>query len=155
MNDPKIKVTGRELEISQSTRKRNPHLYATAFGGDYIPPEGGEPPDPLPPRKTRKRIRQGEKGPNKLERAALEYLKRTRMGWEFEEQAIRFRLANGLWYKPDIVCLEHHTCFEVKGPHAFRGGFENLKMAASVYPRLAWYLLWKENGKWCEQRVLP
>ena len=44
---------------------------------------------------------------------------------------------------------------EVKGPHAFRRGFENLKMAAHKYPWIKWVLVWKENGEWREQTVLP
>lgn len=78
-------------------------------------------------------------------------------------QSLRFMLANGLWYKPDFVAwpvgLESQDtrmrAFEVKGPHAFRGGFENLKMAAHKYPQIKWTLAWKEDGQWCEQQVLP
>ena len=73
-------------------------------------------------------------------------------------QALRFRLANGIWYKPDITCVNMWSqviAFEVKGPHAFRGGFENLKMAADQYREIEWVLVWKEDGQWTSQQVLP
>lgn len=74
-------------------------------------------------------------------------------------QSVRFKLANGLWYKPDFFS-ESMICssrcgIEVKGPHSFRGGFENLKMAAHQYPWIKWILVWKENGEWQEQTVIP
>lgn len=74
-----------------------------------------------------------------------------------EKQAIRFRLANGLWYKPDFVWLQHDPiiAYEVKGPKAFRGGFENLKFAAATYPAILWVMCWKEENRWFDQRVLP
>lgn len=77
-------------------------------------------------------------------------------------QQIRFKLANGLWYKPDffvwptpVIRSCQPLAIEVKGPHAFRGGFENLKMAAHQYPWIKWILVWKENDEWREQVVLP
>lgn len=70
-------------------------------------------------------------------------------------QALRFRLGNGIWYKPDFALLGPRiTLYEVKGPHAFRGGFENLKVAASLYPMFDWRLVWKD-GPWQEQQILP
>lgn len=105
----------------------------------------------------KKRIRQSSRPlMNKLEAEFCERLKA--YGWtNIYIQALRFRLANGLWYKPDFVvhdCLEPY-CYEVKGPHAFRGGFENLKMAATTYRTFNWFLVWRENGVWQEQRILP
>lgn len=72
-------------------------------------------------------------------------------------QGIRFRLGNGIWYKPDFVIWNpvRPRAIEVKGPHAFRGGFENLKVAASLYQWIDWRLVWKEDGEWCEQSVKP
>ena len=72
-------------------------------------------------------------------------------------QDIRFRLANGLWYKSDFVVWwpKGPESIEVKGPHAFRGGFENLKMAAHKYPWIEWTLVWKACDKWMRQTVLP
>lgn len=71
-------------------------------------------------------------------------------------QAIRFRLGNGIWYKPDFMVFGNSKFYgyEVKGPHAFRGGFENLKVCANLYREIKWYLVWKEDGEWKEQEVL-
>lgn len=104
--------------------------------------------------KPTKRIRQSAKPLlNKLEQEWLDFY-----GKWFDvvhAQDIRFKLANGIWYKPDFVCFKVSTCWEVKGPHAFRGGFENLKVAANKYPEFKWVLVWKEHGAWKEQHVLP
>jgi hypothetical protein len=70
-------------------------------------------------------------------------------------QAVRFRLGNGIWYKPDGFDPKTQIAVEVKGPHAFRGGFENLKVAASLYPMIRWRLVWKQDGQWQEQEILP
>lgn len=95
---------------------------------------------------------------NKLETEFFEHLKNTLPNIDWRAQAKRFRLGNGIWYKPDVTgivgCHEH--AYEVKGPYAFRGGFENLKVAASTYPEIRWHLVWKHaNGVWHEQKVLP
>lgn len=115
-------------------------------------------PCPKPP----KRIRQSSKPlMNKLESEWLEVLKtRFRI---VTTQSLRFMLGNGIWYKPDFVAwptgLESQDlrmrAFEVKGPRAFRGGFENLKVAAHQYPQIKWTLVWKQDGQWKEQVVLP
>lgn len=80
-------------------------------------------------------------------------------------QAKRYRLGNGIWYKPDFTVSSwpcefseaSETAWEVKGPKAFRGGFENLKVAASQYPEVRWVLVWKDKatGEWREQHVIP
>jgi hypothetical protein len=77
-------------------------------------------------------------------------------------QAKRYKLGNGIWYKPDFTASvwpsgisESETAWEVKGPFAYRGGLEALKTAAHQWPEVAFYLVWKENGEWKEQRVLP
>lgn len=113
--------------------------------------------------KPKKRIRQRSKPLlNKLENEFL--LKLTppfdSPGWRIVPQSLRFRLANGLWYKPDFLKVGDDAdspivAYEVKGPHAFRGGFENLKMAASQYPWIKWVVVWKDEGVWQEQVVLP
>jgi hypothetical protein len=66
-------------------------------------------------------------------------------------------LGNGIWYKPDFTGFVDgsYTAWEVKGPHAFRGGFENLKVAANQYKEINWHLVWKEGGQWKDQGVLP
>jgi hypothetical protein len=74
-------------------------------------------------------------------------------------QALRFKLGNNHWYKPDFCVIEPNSvckiiCYEVKGPFAFRGGFENLKSAAFQWPQVQFILVWKENGIWQGQEVL-
>lgn len=105
-----------------------------------------------------RRIRQSSKPLlNKLETEFKEWYE-FRTGRRLMCQAIRFRLGNSIWYKPDFVCLNSMgilLCMEVKGPHAFRGGFENLKVAAGLYPDFSWKLWWKSNGSWQYQNVLP
>ena len=115
------------------------------------------------PTPKKKRIRQDPKPlMNKLEH---EFFLRLcppfdHNGYRLVIQSVRFRLANGLWYKPDFLKVGDDTDapmvgYEVKGEHAFRGGFENLKMAATKYPWIKWILVWKENEMWQEQVVLP
>lgn len=113
--------------------------------------------------RSKKRIRQSSKPlMNKLEHEFFLTLVPPfeSPGWRIVVQAMRFRLANGLWYKPDFLKVGDDAdspvvAYEVKGPHAFRGGFENLKMAAVQYPWIKWVLVWKESGEWQYQTVLP
>lgn len=81
-------------------------------------------------------------------------------------QAKRYRLANGFWYKPDVSATSwpadqgpaRETCWEVKGPKQVKGvakGLATLKVAASSWPEVCWILVWKENGQWKQQQVLP
>ncbi len=142
-------------DVSESVRRRNPHLYG---GGKPDPAIRGAP--------QPKRIRQDPKPlMNKLEAAWLAQLETRFPGVMIWKQALKWRLGNGIFYKPDFAVFEVEslryempsifTCWEVKGPHAFRGGFENLKVAASLYPEVKWILVWKDNGEWKEQDVLP
>ena len=141
-------------QVSESVRRRNPHLYSVILEDGSVGTTTANP--------TPKRIRQSTKPLlNKLEADFFEALK---YRWKIiVPQGMRFRLANGLWYKPDFVAFPHGLesqdirlrAYECKGPHAFRGGFENLKMAATTYPQIRWTLVWKEDGQWKEQGVLP
>lgn len=140
-------------EPNQTTKKLNPHIYGEAYVSTFGTPKTSD-----------KRIRQDTKPLlNKTEARALEYLKKRHPSLHIHCQAIRFKLANGLWYKPDFIAFTEQVippwiiAYEVKGPHAFRGGFENLKMAASVYQDIAWILIWEEPPKsdnWLTQEVL-
>lgn len=104
-----------------------------------------------------KRIRQSA-GPleNKLEADFHNYLKSRYPEARIYAQAKRYRLGNGIWYKPDLVFMleGRETIYEVKGPKSFRGGFENLKVAASTYPEADWWLAWRVDGTWKVQNVL-
>lgn len=147
-------------QVSESVRKRNPHLYGPsdyvikslkcgeAYAKEFCTP------------KPAKRIRQSSKPLlNKLEQEWFDVLliRYPSHAKAIRPQTIRFKLGNGIWYKPDIWCPTLGTwgcCWEVKGPHSFRGGIENLKVAASLYPEIKWVLVWKDKG-WQEQEVLP
>ncbi len=114
-------------------------------------------------RAEKKRIRQDRKPLlNKLETEWFNKLQECYPSTMIWKQALRWKLGNGIWYKPDFVLFagwtqkpSELTCYEVKGPHSFRGGFENLKVAASLYPEVRWILVWKESGTWQHQEVLP
>jgi hypothetical protein len=84
-------------------------------------------------------------------------------------QAVRLELSRGQWYKPDFfVPFAGYTtdkatgekrslvvAYECKGPHVFRGGFENLKTAARVHQWCKFFLVWEdENRVWQRQEVL-
>ena len=139
---------------SEDFKRRNPHLY-TSQGkplaqvfleemGCLEPPAG-------------KRLRQQTKPLlNKLETEWLGRLRMMHPDADIQSQAIRFRIANGQWYKPDFVVAVggRWTAWEVKGPKSWRGGFENLKSAATRWPQVRWVLVWKEGGNWRQQEVL-
>lgn len=107
--------------------------------------------------KQKKRLRQDSKPLlNKLETEFFNWLKAFYPSAVIRPQAKRYRLANGIWYKPDFTAiLQQEWAWEVKGPHAFRGGFENLKVAAATYPEIKWTLVWKQDGRWEHQEILP
>ena len=113
-----------------------------------------------------KRVRQSSKPlMNKLETEFYERIRNLYPNFPpVRCQAKRFRLGNGIWYKPDFTASlwpaptgpAVETAWEVKGPHAFRGGLENLKVAAGLYHEVCWLLVWKDStGQWNEQRILP
>ena len=85
-------------------------------------------------------------------------------------QALTFKLADGLTYRPDFVTVEFHpdpvsnlmgtcppiylTCYETKGPHRFkREGINKLKMAASKYPFVKWILIERDGKSWSEKEM--
>lgn len=129
--------------------KRNPHLYGLQ----------SQQPGVTVAKKKKKRLRQSSKPLlNVLESEYKNFLC-TQAGIRFEAQAIRFRLGNGIWYKPDFIVISplgDLLAIEVKGKHAFRGGFENLKVVASLYRWITFKLVWKgEDGTWQTQTILP
>lgn len=117
----------------------------------------------MPPPKLPKRIRQSSKPlMNKLETEWYEQLKFLYANTTIHIQAKRYKLANGIWYKPDFtVCADGghfsgEVAWEVKGPKAWRGGFENLKVVAHQWPQVQFLLVWKDKqGQWQQQEVLP
>jgi hypothetical protein len=145
------------INVSESTRRRNPHLYGA------LPPLTEQNAGQL---KTchPKRLRQDTKPlMNKLEREFFDHISQQYPNYPRPRaQAKRYRLGNGIWYKTDFTASSWpsedgpamETAWEVKGPHAFRGGFENLKVAAGLWPEVQWILVWKEENRWIYQRVL-
>jgi hypothetical protein len=101
------------------------------------------------------RLRQKTKGPNKLEAEWGERLQHS--GIEYRRHSdIAFRLANGVVYWPDWTgYTEGQPCaWEVKGFMRDDAAVK-LKVAASLYPEVRWFLVWKEKGEWKQQEVLP
>jgi hypothetical protein len=108
---------------------------------------------------VKKRIRQSrEPILNKLETSYRdEVLFKRYTPTQVRSQDLRLRLGNGTWYKPDFHIPHERLIVEVKGPKAWRGGLEFLKVAASVHPYLRFVLVWRESrlGPWLWQEVLP
>lgn len=107
------------------------------------------------------RVRQSSKPLlNKLETDFQSFLATKYLEEDIFPQAVRLELARGHWFKPDFLLLDtmtglRPTFYEVKGPHAFRGGFENLKVAARRYQFFKFILVWRDEGVWKEQHILP
>jgi hypothetical protein len=81
-------------------------------------------------------------------------------------QAKRYKLANGAWYRPDVTSSSwpddggwaKETAWECKGPKQMKNvarGMLTIRFAAAQWPEVAFWLVWKENGQWKMQRVLP
>jgi hypothetical protein len=85
-------------------------------------------------------------------------------------QAITFKLADALSYRPDFVTVEPIvsefqglplprntvtlTAYETKGPHRFkREGINKLKMAATAYPWIKWILVERDKNQWTEKEI--
>lgn len=112
---------------------------------------------------TAKRLRQSSKPVlNKLEARFQDYMFKSYDALFIHAQAVRLELARGIWYKPDFFVAPHPLCtratfYEVKGPRSFRGGFENLKVAARVHSWAKFFLVWenRDTGLWERQEILP
>ena len=109
-----------------------------------------------------KRIRQSSKQPSKLEvRFRAEILNPKFVDGfidNIKEQAVTFKLGNGVRYTPDFIAWKSSKqmiCYEVKGKHAFDGALDKLKIAAAIYKDVEWQLWWFAEGEWKSQLVLP
>lgn len=108
----------------------------------------------------KKRIRQGEKPPNKLEAAWRRHVEAMQPGVKFRAQAIRFRLANGAWYRPDLMAWLNSrvVCWETKGPKQVKNvarGILTIKFAAAAWPEVLFILVWRDAEGWHQQEVEP
>ena len=150
-----LKVTGRLLTASADTRRLNPHLFGGGVKTLHV-----EFPKVLAPNKPAKRIRQdGKPLMNGLELAALAWLKLKHPQTLFHCQAWRVKIANGGWFKADICAIvggqwTAWECKEFKGKNVDRGILA-LKAAAHQFPEVRWVLLSKNQGRFCEQVILP
>lgn len=150
---PKRVVTLDSLSVSDATRKLNPGVFPDSSAmnpGGYSEPIGLS--------EGKKRLRQDSRPVmNKLETAYYNDVLRFNYSVDqIKVQAVRLELARGIWYKADFFLPHLKHFFEVKGPRAFRGGFENLKVAARVHNWAGFSLVWlDENGGWNEQQILP
>lgn len=102
-----------------------------------------------------RRVRQSRRSLNRLETMYQDVLHLRHGKENVRAQDLRLQLANGAWYKPDFFVPSELLFIEVKGPHAFRGGFEFLKMAAAAHPWAKFRLVWKAGDQWRFQEVLP
>jgi hypothetical protein len=72
--------------------------------------------------------------------------------WKYEP--MRFRLADGAWYKPDFMWIDYSGKIhfdEIKGferPAAIL----RWKVAAELYPMFKWRMLTKRDGAWIVTR---
>lgn len=140
-----IRAPGRNITIGEAVRKLNPGVFNAAA-----------------PAAEGKRIRQ-ETGPilNRLELEWGERLKELPDLVCLRPQAVRFKIANGAWYKPDWVSWHpagRMICWECKGPKEVKGcakGLLALKAAAKEYPDVRFVLVWRDSSGWQTQQVLP
>lgn len=164
---------------SESTRKRNPHLYGPFNAEDTarMVVEERHPQTAVQINRQqtgeikfhgrtlcevfasegKKRLRQSSKGPNKTEREYFDRLRQDCCAFVVE-QSVTFKLANGVRYTPDAVVVKSFgfgvECHEVKGFMRDDAAVK-LKLAAKLYPFFVWKLAWKENGTWRTQTILP
>lgn len=145
-----------DLTMSASVKRMNAHLLGPA----PAPRAGGTPaststsPDP-------KRIRQrAGDGMNAWEREYRAALLADFPGSSIHRE-VALPLANGLSYKVDFLVGRPERAplgYEVKGL-ARAAGIAKLKMAATVYPWIQFYLVTKkrkrDGGGWAVERVLP
>jgi hypothetical protein len=102
-----------------------------------------------------RRVRQSRTPMNDLELAYQRILFDAHGKENVLAQTVRLQLGNGVWYKPDFFVPSFKLFYEVKGPHAFRGGLEFLKTAAHAHPWAKFRLVWRTDGAWKFQEVLP
>jgi hypothetical protein len=137
---------------SKSFVARNPHLY----GGQNAKVVTRQIQEGI--KRTVNRLRQSDKPPlNKLETEFYNHLLfsiRESFGI-VRQQAKRYKLANGTWYKPDFTSMVdgRETAWEVKGPYSYRAGMDKLKIAAHQWPEVRFVLVWKQDGVWQEQEI--
>jgi hypothetical protein len=108
---------------------------------------------------AKKRIRQDPKPLlNKLETEFFGKLKSEFPGHPIKAQAVRLRIGNGVTLTLDFMIFHPDrtpSAWEVKGPFAWEDSIVKLKIAASVFPEISFFLVWKENNLWERQKIIP
>jgi hypothetical protein len=119
-------------------------------------------PTPAVPAPTAKRVRQDPKPVlNGLETAWRDRLRTTLpTGTVIHEQAQKFKLANGAFYKPDMTaCVAGKwLAWECKGGSKMKGvskGMLALKVAATCWPEVQFILVWRDGQAWQTQVIYP
>lgn len=99
---------------------------------------------------------------NNLEREWFNVLQSGHDTQYLRAQALRFKLANGAWYKPDITCQHAAstglTAYECKGPRQMKNvdrGILALKFAATAWPEVNFILVWKASNGFHQQQIFP
>lgn len=146
-----IRAPGRTVSIGEAVRRINPHLF------ESLDREAKKllNSEPLAPKK---RIRQRTKPlSNKLESEFGAHLQKLWPTWKLFEQALTFRIGNGVRFTPDWIAMEPGNvyCYEVKGPRLWDDAVVKLKVAASTYRQFHWFMAWKDNGYWQTQAIEP
>lgn len=152
---------GIPIESIKDAGLRQRILATIGAGSGIRHPAGAS--DERPARPTSRPIRQDPKPLlNALETQAFAWLQAAWPSYIFHKQALRFKLANGSWYKPDLAFFSDTGrifCFEVKelrGKNVDRGKLA-LKSAAYLFPEVRWHLIWRKakGASWHMQEVLP
>lgn len=68
--------------------------------------------------------------------------------WDFE--AVNFRLAKSLWYRPDFLVLTAGEIqfHEIKGPRVWEDGWVKFKQARELFPWAHWQYWQRIEGVW-------
>lgn len=180
MNDT-IRTPGRLTTVGPAVKKLNPQVFGpvgmkrlqcTNCLGWFYERGGDELDIPAGQRclcgdrstviaKPKKRLRQSSKPVlNGLETAWRDVLRATLPGTAIREQARRYKIANGSWYRPDLTAIVagQETAWECKGPKEMRGvakGTMTIKVAAHLWPEVRWILVYKRDGQWVTETILP
>ena len=137
--------------VSEATRRLNPQLFGRGIA--LAKKENESIKQPI-------RQRKGD-GMNKWEREFLAVIMALKIESQTVHREVSLPLANGLRYRVDFLVgcrtfddKSHVFAYEVKGLRRSTG-IAKLKMAATLYPWITFYLVTRENGVWQYTKVQP
>lgn len=124
---------------SESFKKINPHLFNPSKLQVEVKP-------------TERRLRQNSSGLNKTEAQYLAILEM--LHDQVFSQSITLKLGNGVRYTPDFCVWSEGRmiAYEVKGFMRDDAAVK-IKVAASRFPDIKFFLVWKTDGMWHQQEV--